>query len=302
MKLEKILDWIRAQGYAHVFHGDARTEIDGFSSLLNYRENSLTWIKKEENYDSLGRPKNISCAVVQSGAAVDFKNAIVTEHSKEVFFAVLHEFWGEKRKEGTIGKGTVISDGAEIDPTAVIGCNCSIAGDVRIGAHTVIAHNVVIQGKVRIGEGCIIHSGAVIGSDGYGFSFGDDGLMRKAEHYGGVEIGNDVEIGANTCIDRGTIDNTVIGDNTKTDNLVHIAHNVHIGKSVCAVAGAVILGSAKLHDGAYIAPGGIVKNQLEVGRNGFVGLGAVVTKSVEDGEVVIGLPAKPVRKIQKGDK
>lgn len=302
MKLKNILDWLDEQNYDYRFSGDSQAEINGFSSLSNYREYSLTWIRKEEIYNSLSKPRNIFCAVVQSGVAVDFENVIFTKHSKEVFFAILHEFWGGKKKEGSVGRGTIISDDAEIDPTVTIGCNCSIIGNVKVGAHTVIEHNVVIQGNVKIGKNCYIHSGAVIGADGFGYYFEDNGAVKKIEHFGGAEIGNTVEIGANACIDRGTIDNTVIGDGSKIDNLVHIAHNVRIGKSVCVVAGAVVCGSAKLHDGAYIAPGGIVKNQLEVGENGFVGLGAVVTNPVENEEVVVGIPAKPVRKFQKGDK
>lgn len=301
MKVAEILKWLIGQGYEYKFTGDGKAEIRGFSALANYKDKTLTWIKKEENYDALNRPRNISCAVIQSGVNVDFENAITTDSSKEIFFAILHEFWGEKKKEGFIGEGTVISDQAVIDPTVTIGCNCSIAGNVVIGAHTVIEHNVVISHAV-IGDNCIIHSGTVIGTDGYGYYFKDDGSVRKVEHFGGVEIGNDVEIGANACIDRGTIDDTVIGAYSKIDNLVHIAHNVHIGVAVCVVAGAVICGSAKLKEGAYIAPGGIVKNQLVVGKDGFVGLGAVVTRSVEDEDVVTGIPARPVRKYQKGDK
>ena len=112
----------------------------------------------------------------------------------------------------------------------------------------------------------------------------------------------DYDIGANTCIDRGTIDDTIIGFNSKIDNLVHIARNVQIGKNVCVVAGVAICGSAKLKDGSYVAPGGIVKNQIEIGQNALVGLGAVATKSVEEEFVVAGGPAKPIRKLQKGDK
>lgn len=302
MKLAKVLDWLSAQRYEYVFNGDDQVEIDGFSSLANYKENSLTWIKEEDSYNSFNGSKNISCAVVQSGVVVDFENIIFTEHSKALFFAILHEFWGEKGKEGAVGKGTVISEEAEIDSTVTIGCNCSIVGSVKIGAHTVIEHNVVLQGNVRIGESCHIHSGAVIGTDGCGYYTEDNGIVTKVEHFGGVEIGDKVEIGGNACIDRGTIDNTIIGDGSKIDNLVHIAHNVQIGKSVCVVAGAVVCGSAKLQDGAYVAPGGIIKNQLEVGENGFVGLGAVVTRPVGNEEVVIGIPAKPIRKIQKGDR
>lgn len=304
MRILEILNWLDDSGVKYRFTGEKETELSGFSSLKNYRPGTLSWIKREQNYDELNRPSNIACAVIQSGVSVDFFNAIESDASKEIFFAILKQFWGMEvwQEEGSIGKGTVIDPRANIDPTVSIGCNCSICGNVIVGSHTIIENNVVIQGNVRIGDNCIIHSGTAIGTDGFGYFFKDNGVIGKVEHFGGVEIGDEVEIGANVCIDRGTIDDTVIGNNSKIDNLVHIAHNVRIGKSVCVVAGAVICGSVVLRDGVYIAPGGIVKNQLEIGNEGFVGLGAVVTHSVDDGTVVAGIPAKVIRTVKRGDK
>lgn len=175
-------------------------------------------------------------------------------------------------------------------------------GNVKIGANTVIENNVSISNNVIIGAECMIHSGAVIGADGFGFAFDADGLPVKVEHFGGVIIGNRVEIGANTCIDRGTIDNTIIHSDVKIDNLVHIAHNVVLLKGAVVVAGAVICGSAQLGENSYVAPGGIVRNQLLVGDHAFVGLGAVVTKPVSEYSVVAGVPAKEIRKVKQGDK
>jgi UDP-3-O-[3-hydroxymyristoyl] glucosamine N-acyltransferase len=143
-EIEKILGWLERNNYDYVFCGDDQTEIGGFSSLQNYKINSLTWIKKEEIYDSLGRPESIACAVVRKGVTVDFKNVITVENSKEIFFAVRHEFWEERRKVGSVGEGTVISDRVVLAPTVVIGCGCSIVGNVAVGEHTVIEHNVVI--------------------------------------------------------------------------------------------------------------------------------------------------------------
>lgn len=246
MKILELFAWLDSQKMEYTYYGSMDAEITGFSSLDNYKRNSLTWIKNEKNYLEAGRPSGISCAVVQKGVRAMPANAIVAENSKEVFFGILSHFWGRKREKGITGTGTVIAQSAWIHPTAAIGSNCSIEAGVSIGADTVIGNNVSVCQGVTIGSGCIIHSGAVIGADGFGYFFDGGGGIHKAEHFGSVEIGCFVEIGANACIDRGTIGNTVIGDCSKIDNLVHIAHNVQIGKSACVVAGAVICGSVKL--------------------------------------------------------
>ncbi|MCR5590958.1 MAG: hypothetical protein K6F73_05440 [Lachnospiraceae bacterium] len=302
MKISRIIEWLKENGTEFEFKGDPDIELGGFSSLANYKSGCITWIKKEEKYDEAGRPKDITAAIVQKGCAVDFDNAIIADDSKKVFFGILHEFWGSDAQPGSIGKGTVIADEATVDPTAVIGCNCTITGEAVIGAGTVIENNVVIEGRVRIGKGCNIHSGTVIGPDGFGFTYDDDCTMHKVEHFGGVVIGDDVEIGACTVIERGTIDDTVIGSGTKIGNLVHIGHNVQVGNKVSIVCGNLVCGSSRIEDGAYIAPGGMVRNQITVKERGFVGLGALAVSTVEEDTVVIGIPAKPIRKVKKGDK
>ncbi len=302
MKLGDITDWFDGQGIEYDFDGDAKTDINGFSSLAAYRPGCITWIKKEEKYDEAGRPRDIAAAVVQKGTKVDFPNAIYIEGSRSAFFGMLRHFWGNEPERGIIGKGTVISDEAVIDPTATIGCNCTITGPVKIGARTVIENNVVIQGNITVGSDCNIHSGTVIGCDGFGFTYDDDGTMHKVEHFGGVVIGNDVEIGSQTIIERGTIDNTVIGEGTKIGNLVHVGHNVQVGARVSIVCGNLVCGSSKVEDRVYIAPGGMVKNQITVGENAFIGLGALAINDIEGDTVVVGIPAKPLRKVKKDDK
>lgn len=299
MKLKMILNWLEKNNYDYTFNGNDQTEIDSFSSLLNYKENSLTWIKKEDVYNSLGRPDDIACAVVQKGVAVDFKNAIITENSKEVFFMVLHEFWGEKKKEGFTGEGTVISADAVIDPTAVIGCNCSIMGRVVIEEHTVIEHNVVIQGNVRIGKNCHIQSGTVIGIDGFGYSINrDTGEKRMVEHFGGVNIGNNVFIGSHVNIARGTIDNTVIGNGVKIAPSTHIGHNNVIGDNATIICSS-LYGSVKIGTGSYITAS-TVRNQTEIGKHTVIGMGSVVSKMIGDHMIAYGIPAKEVKSNDSG--
>lgn len=291
MKIAEILSWLTRQGYDYRFIGDGGAEIRGFSALANYKDKTLTWIKKEENYDALNRPRNISCAVIQSGVNVDFENAIITDSSKEIFFAILHEFWGEKKKEGLIGEGTVISEQAVIDPTVTMGCNCSIVGDIVIGAHTIIEHNVVIQGSVRIGEGCHIQSEAVIGIDGFGYSKDPHtGSKKMVEHFGGVEIGNNVFIGSHVNIARGTIDDTVIGNGVKIAPSTHIGHNNIIGENATIIC-STLYGSVKTGSGSYITAS-TIQNQTEIGEHTVVGMGSVVMKPIGDNVIAYGIPAK----------
>lgn len=295
MRLEKIIGWLEKSEYDYIFNGDDQTEIDSFSSLKNYKDNSFTWIKKEEVYNSMGRPDDIACAVVQKGITVDFENVIFTENSKEVFFAILHVFWGKKRKEGFTGEGTVISENVVIDPTVVIGCGCSIIGDVRIGEHTIIEHNVVIQGSVKIGANCYIQSGTVIGIDGFGYSKNaDTGEKRMVEHFGGVIIGNNVFIGSHVNIARGTIDDTVIGNGVKIAPSTHIGHNNVIGDNATIIC-SLLYGSVKAGAGSYITAS-TVQNQIEIGEYAVIGMGSIVTKAIDDHVIAYGIPAKAVKR------
>ena len=157
-----------------------------------------------------------------------------------------------------------------------------------IGAH------VIIHKNVKIGKRCVVKPGAVIGGTGYGYSKRDYNYY-KIRHYGSVEIGDDVDIGSNTCIDCGTIDNTVIGDGVKIDNLCHIAHNVTIGNNSCVVANSVICGSVVIGCEVYIAPNSVIMNQIKVEDGAIIGMGAVVTKDIAKGTVNVGFPAEAIR-------
>lgn len=144
----------------------------------------------------------------------------------------------------TVEAGAVIAAGATIGERAWIGAGCSVGADASVGADTRLHPNVSIAHDCVVGERCIIHSGAVIGADGFGFAPQKGGGWTKIPQLGAVVIGNDVEIGACTCIDRGALDDTVIEDGCKIDNLVQIAHNVRIGEGTAVAACAGIAGSA----------------------------------------------------------
>lgn len=145
--------------------------------------------------------------------------------------------------------------------------------------------------EIHIGMHCDIHADAVIGKAGFGYHKG-----KRVPHIGGVHIGHEVEIGAHTCVDRGTLGATVIGDNTKVDNLVHIAHNVRIGYRCTIVAGTVIGGSAVIGDDVYIGINASIKNKVRIGNGATIGMGAVVLRDVPAGETWVGNPARKLEK------
>ena len=173
-----------------------------------------------------------------------------------------------------------------------------IGRDCRIGDDTFLFPNVVIYPKSEIGNRVAIHAGTVIGSDGYGYVF-DEGRHRKVLQVGNVIIHDDVEIGANTAIDRGALGATVIGQGTKIDNLVHIAHNVVIGRH-CLVMGQVgFAGSTRLGDYCVIASQSGIAGHLKLGNQATVGAKSGVMRDIPDGGTVLGYPAVPDKQFKR---
>jgi UDP-3-O-[3-hydroxymyristoyl] glucosamine N-acyltransferase len=155
---------------------------------------------------------------------------------------------------------------------------------------------VTIYGRVSIGARCVIHSGAVVGADGFGFEL-SGGRYQKVPQVGTVEIGDDVEIGANTCIDRATLGATVIGEGTKLDNMVHIAHNCRIGKHVVIAAQTGLAGGVSVGDYAIVGGQVGVGDKARIESHAVIGSGAgiLTSKIVRAGEPVWGTPARPLR-------
>jgi len=179
-----------------------------------------------------------------------------------------------------------------------IGQNVVIEENVEIGEGTIIEHNVVIHAGSRIGKNCLIRTHSSIGGDGYGFINTNKGLIKQP-HLGGVFLGDNVEIGSNTCVVRGIINDTVLSDNVKVDNLVHISHDCFIGKDSFIIANSELSGYVKIGERSRIAPGACVKQRVKIGNDVIVGMGAVVLKNIADNEVVIGNPAKPLKQFKK---
>lgn len=184
-------------------------------------------------------------------------------------------------------------DGAlDIHDSVVLGENSVIGKRVHIGEGTVIGANVVISDGVNIGKNCVIMSGAVIGEEGFGYERLENNELLRFPHLGSVIIEDNVRIGNNCTVCKGTLGNTLICDGAKIDNLVHISHNVQIGKNAVVIACAELSGSVVVNENAWVGPNSAVREKLTVGASSMVGIGAVVVKDVPEKHVVFGNPAK----------
>ena len=191
------------------------------------------------------------------------------------------------------------SEPPQIAPSAKIGDNVDIENNVVIGENVTIESNVIIHQHSIIGNNTRIRAGACIGGDGFGFERDDHGMPIRFIHFGGVDIGEYVEIGSNACIARGTFSNTKIMDHVKIDNLVHIAHNVEIGEGSYIIAGAGIAGSCKIGKRVWVGPNASIINGTTIGDDVTIGMGAVVISDVEKEETMAAIPARRFPKIER---
>ena len=194
----------------------------------------------------------------------------------------------------SIGEYAIIGANAKLGDEVVIGPQCVVGDGVSIGDRARLWPDVTIYSGATIGARTIIHSGGRIGCDGFGYVF-RDGEHQKIPHVGRCIIGDDVEIGANTTIDRGSIDDTVVGNGTKIDNLVHIAHNVRIGEKCLLMAQVGIAGSVTIGDGAILAGQAGISGHLSIGAGARLAAQAGVFGDIPAGETWSGYPARPHR-------
>ena len=288
------------------FHGKMVNEanfkpVTKIKSINDATPTSLVFVDKNaKNKDKLMAETQaciIICDFIPDDETLYQDKCLIVVSNPKLFFAKIVNRQLQKFSPD-IHPTAVISQTAQIASGCYIGPNVCIGNHVEIGAGTFIHSNCSIYDHVKIGRNVIIDAGCVIGAAGFGFVRDDDGTPIRFPQLGRVIIEDDVEIGANVCIDRGALQDTIIRKGVKIDNLVHVGHNAVIGEYTYLIAGTTIGGSTKIGKRCWIAPSRIL-NKISIGDDVTVGYGANVLKSIPSGATYMGNPATEVQKYVK---
>jgi len=265
---------------------------------LDYIDVSGENLSKKESRKVLQKIENSESSVILCPSSVYYKNfdsktLLLVDNPRLSFINIINEFFSSDDQVGLNCFSSIVSDEfSVISKSCYIGPHVYVSPGCKIGENVILYGNIYIYPGVTIGNNVIIHAGTIIGAEGFGFWRSKKGDLIKFPQIGSVIIEDNVEIQANVCIDRGTLGNTIIGEGTKIDNFVHIAHNVQIGKNCAIVAHSMIGGSVKIEDNCWIAPCASILNQMKIGENSVIGMGSVVLKEVGSNQTVKGVPAK----------
>jgi UDP-3-O-[3-hydroxymyristoyl] glucosamine N-acyltransferase len=291
--------------------GDEGHEVCGVRPLDMAGREHLSFLHNPK-YVEEARSSEAGAILVADPAVLPNRNLLVCPEPYLALAHALELFHPSERPEpgghpsAVMAGDVVLGDGASIGPLASVGAGsaigertaigpgCVLGRGVIVGADCVIHPRVVIEDGCRVGDRCIIHPGTVIGSDGFGFAT-VDGVHHKVPQVGIVVVEDDVEIGANVCIDRAALGETRIGRGTKVDNLVQIAHNVQIGEHCLVVAQVGISGSCRIGHHTIFAGQSGCSGHLEIGNGVVLSARAVAIKDVPDGVTLSGYPARPHR-------
>ncbi len=294
--------------------GDAGRRLTGAALLEDAGPEQLAFAGSPKYFEAAARSAAGCVIALPEFAGAAGQTIIESPQPRAHFAQALSLLYPVRAISPGIHPSVCVQKGAEIDPSAEVEAFVTIGGGARIGARTrigasssigagveigddcVLHPRVSIYERVTIGARCVVHSGAVIGADGFGFEM-VDGAYQKVPQVGTVVVGDDVEIGANTCIDRATLGVTVIGDGTKLDNMVHIAHNCRIGRHVVIAAQTGLAGGVTIGDYAVVGGQVGVGDKARIEAKAIVGSGAgiLTAKIVRAGEPVWGTPARPLR-------
>ena len=300
-----------AQRLSATLLGDPTLQVTGVAGVTEATLGDLVFAENEKFLSiALGSKAGVvlapdSSTIEQVPAA---KAIIFVANPRAAFVQVLEWLSPTNDQPGSIHASAIVANSAVIASSATLNPHCVVGENVRIGERvrlgngvsigdncsvgddSILHANVTIYNKVSIGQRCLIHGGVIIGADGFGF-VQVGASIRKVPHLGSVSIEDDVEIGANTCVDRAKTGTTVIGAGTKIDNLVQVGHNVRVGRSCLIVAGSAIGGGAQIGDGVILAGQVGVRDNVTIGSGVKVGARAGVLTDVKAGAGISGYPA-----------
>jgi UDP-3-O-[3-hydroxymyristoyl] glucosamine N-acyltransferase len=309
MRVRELAEWLGA-----TFEGDGEKELTGVATMEAAGGTELSFIG---NRKAMLKADNSAagCLIVPADYPSPSRRTVIRVAEPRTAFArAMNRFYptieikpgihptavlGKDVEIGTlvaIGPHTSIGDSSRIGLASSIGAGCTIGKRVVLGEGCVLHANVTIYDNVDIGRGTILHSGCVIGADGFGFVF-EDGRYHKFPQVGRVEIGDFVEIGANACVDRAAMGTTVIGEGTKLDNMVHVGHNCRIGRHVVVAAQTGFSGGVVVEDYAVIGGQVGVGDKARIESRAVLGSGCGIlsSKIVRAGQTVWGTPARPLK-------
>lgn len=279
-----------ADYYSLIHLGELR-DISGFGSLLKQEKGKLIWTKSENLFLKVN--KGILLAPVDLKKLPLNKDVtyLFCEKSPRLIFAkILNEFF----QSSFLDDFTNCIQEHKKNKRIKIGENCFIGKNVKIGDGTEILHNTSIFSNSIIGENCLINVNCSLSTPGLGFEYDGEELV-KFPQFGGVELGDGVELGPSTTVRRGALDNTIIGSGTKIGSLSNIGHNCIVGKQCILTSQIILGGSSIIGDRVFMGINSSVKNKVKIGNDAIVGMGAVVLKEVLHNTTVVGAPAKALK-------
>ncbi|MFT5847345.1 UDP-3-O-(3-hydroxymyristoyl)glucosamine N-acyltransferase [Psychroserpens sp.] len=301
--------------------GETTHDISGLEQIQKANSNQATFIGNRK-YAAMWADSQASLAIVNDIIDLEPGNnrVIIKVKNADLAMAKLLEVFAPPAPyfetdihptasidaSATIGEGSRVGAGCYVGKDVVIGKgvilypNVTIFDETTIGDHTTVWSGTVIRERSVIGSHCIFHINVSIGADGFGYRPSDDGRgLIKIPHIGNVVIGNQVEIGANSCVDRGKFSSTILGDGCKIDNLVQIAHNCVLGRSCIMAGSSGLAGSVTLGDGVMIGGSASIKDHTTIHSGATVGAGSGVMNDVAAGKTVLGYPATDSREMLK---
>jgi UDP-3-O-[3-hydroxymyristoyl] glucosamine N-acyltransferase len=276
---------------------------DKVKTFSDADESSLVWISPwKKNHEEIIQNTKARLIICSLNTKLNRKLSgekllIKVENPKLTLIRILEKLYSPKAEYG-IHTSSVIHRDAKINKNVYIGPFTYI-GKCEIDEGTIIHGHCYIFDNVKIGKNVSVNAGTIIGSEGFGYELNEKSEYEKFIHIGGVEIHDNVDIGANTTVVRGALANTIIGEGTKIDNLVHIGHNAIIGKHCIITANNMVGGSVRIEDYSWLGPSSSTLNQLTLAKNSYAGLGSVITKNLPSNEVWAGNPARPISDLKK---